>query len=115
MLRVKSRRLTEGRTNDDLLLRLQASRARHGREAGGSAQAVPLLRSQQRESLEAQAGTGRSMRRRELALWGAFVAALTFAVIAGAIGSSSHTVFKTQRVPVGQENLYIRNLDQRDF
>jgi len=55
------------------------------------------------------------MRRKELGLWGFALAALLFAIIAGAIGSS--TVYKTQlqRVEVGRENLYIRNLDQKDI
>jgi hypothetical protein len=55
------------------------------------------------------------MKRLGLFAWAA--AATIFAVIAGAIGSSTHAVYKTQlqRVPVGQENLYIRNLDTHDI
>jgi len=54
---------------------------------------------------------------KRLGLFAYATTATIFAVIAGAIGSSSHKVVLTQlqRVPVGQENLYIRNLDPKDF
>jgi hypothetical protein len=57
---------------------------------------------------------------KRLALIAYAIAATLFAVIAGAIGASprgsiTHTVFKPVAVQVGQENLYIRNLDQADI
>jgi hypothetical protein len=54
---------------------------------------------------------------KRLALFSYATAATIFAVIAASIGSSTHAVYRTQvqKVPLGQQTIYIRNLDPRDF